>query len=132
MSSNIFPVKLHAIYFALNATGVLASLVEETKQYGLSHDDDKVRITLRSPEVMRLVCKVHERDDCRVRLAFPANEPTFSQLCDETMFELYSVDKEVLREPTCITSVSAELSNAIQVELFQLLLRAKGIDIPLL
>ena len=57
MSGNIFPVKLASLHNALLATGVLRTLAEETKHYGLAHNDAKVRIVLRSPEVMKAVCK---------------------------------------------------------------------------
>ncbi len=131
MSGPIFPVKLAAFHHALVDTGVLARLVEETNHYGLRHYDDKARILLRSPEVLGLVRANFQTPDARVRIAFPANT-SFLSLCEATMLEVYDGDKNPLSTPEPLTSLTGALANAVQVELLQLLLKAKGVDIPLL
>lgn len=132
MSGKIFAVKLMSFVHALSNTGVLATLAEQTTHYGLQPGDDKTRLALRSPEVLDAVCAKFGVSDCRVRLALPAELRNINRLAEGTMLEVYGVDKKPLTEPMPAISLPDDLANAMQVELLQLLLQAKGIDIPLL
>jgi hypothetical protein len=132
MSGNIFGVKLMSLHRALTTTGVLAGLVNAASHYGVEYPlDNKERILLNTPDVLKAVCKKYGVRDCRVRIAFPACA-SFGELVEQTTFEMYSCDKLKLLESARVVELDDDLSNAVQVELFQHLLKAKGIDIPML
>lgn len=132
MSGNIFAVKLLSLHRALTTTGVLAGLVRAANHHGVEYpSDNKERILLNTPEVMKAVCKTNKVKNCRVRIAFPAC-PTFNELVDHTTFEVYAVDKAPVSDPVRVVDLDDEISSAVQAELFWHLLKAKGIEIPMM
>lgn len=96
-----------------------------------SPDDRLVRLILCSPGVQRAVEKMVKVRRFRIRIAVPLSFDMVG-LSSLAQFEVYDGDGEPLQAPILLTELDDSLANAVQVELFHELLRAKGSSIPLL
>lgn len=93
--------------------------------------DEKIRAVLWTPEIHVAVEQHFKMRHSRVRLAFDEykeTDPAFKTV-DSACLEIYDVDGEPVATQK-LTELDANISNAVQVELFLLLLAKKGCDIP--
>lgn len=96
-----------------------------------SPEDRMTRVVLSSPEVFLAVKQKVQLTDFRIRFAFPDEIDNFLHVVDKAQIEVYNLDGHLI-EATPLGELDALMSCAIQVEIFQELLRAKKVDIPLL
>ena len=126
--SHLFPVKVFAMISAMSKLGVTDSMRKIPVN---SPEDGMTRLVLSSPEVFAAVKKKIKLKDFRVRLAFTNDLADFLSVVDKAQLEVYNLDGNLI-EATPIEKTNDLMSCAIQVEIFQELLRAKKVDIPLL
>lgn len=134
MSGNLFPIKLLHLFTELKDAGILDKLA--CGAYAMAKPvaapaDGLTRLVLCSPEVQQAVLALVETPRFRVRIAVPP-PLDFLELSERAALEVYSEEGNLLQPPLLLTSLEDGLANAIQVELFHELLRAKGSSIPLL
>jgi len=134
MSNNLFPLRVYSIFSAMKDAGLIKSmqLCENTKQPSTSTvqapDDGLVRLMLNSPTVQRQVREETGARDFRIRIALPERFD-FMSLVSNVKLEIYAISGEPLREPVLLTELENEMGNAVQVELLDRLLQAKGTDL---
>lgn len=132
MQNTLFPVKLLQLFGEMRECGLLAHLALSSQQLPVqAPDDGRIRLVLCSPEVQRIVAAEVATRQFRVRLAVPADLGLL-QVANESQFEVYSVDGTPLQPAIKLSELSDNQANAVQVELFHALLKAKGSGIPLL
>jgi hypothetical protein len=126
--SHLFPVKVFSMISAMSTLGVTDSMRKIPVN---SPEDGMTRLVLSSPEVFSAVKKKIKLKDFRVRFAFINNLDDFLSVVDKAQIEFYNLEGNLI-EAIPLDKTDALLSCAIQVEIFQELLRAKKVDIPLL
>ena len=130
--SNLFPVKLLHLFTEMKDAGVLAKLARGAEHLPVQAPDDGLtRLLLCSPEVQQVVASGAQGKPFRVRIAVPS-DLDFLRLAELAQFEVYGADGEPMQAPARLVDLDQGLANAIQVELFHEVLRAKGSSIPLL
>lgn len=131
-SGNLFPVKLLHLFTELQRHGKLDHLAHHAAAFPVQAPaDGLLRLMLCSPEVQKVVCAAQKTRMTRVRIAVPP-DLDFLRLIDQAQFEVYGEDGAPLGKPVLLTKLEDSIANAVQVELFHTLLRAKGVDLPLL
>lgn len=128
---SLFPVKVRALFKSLADDGVLDQMAEAAKGMPVkSPKDGNMRIALNTPGV-RYAAEMEVGLSVRkVRLSIPRGaNPLY--LADSIKVELYDEDDTSMYLPYPLSQVEAHLSSAIEAELYNALLRAKGIDIPM-
>jgi hypothetical protein len=131
MHMSLFPVKVRALFKSMADADVLDQLVEAAKGMPVnSPEDSNKRIALTTPGV-RYAAEMEVGLDVRkVRLSIQRGVNRL-YLADSIKVELYDEDDNPLCLPYPLSQVEAHLSSAIEAELYNVLLRAKGIDIPM-
>lgn len=126
--SHLFPVKVFAMIRAMSNLGVVDTMRKIPIN---SSEDGLTRLVLSSPEVFGAVKNKIKLKDFRVRLAFANDVEDFLSVVNKAQLEVYNVEGNLI-EATPLEKTDNFISCAIQVEIFQELLRAKKVDIPLL
>ena len=132
MSGNLFAVKVLRLFTEMKQAGVLSKMAQGAKSMPVQAPDDGLtRIVMCSPEVVKVVAASLGTKMFRVRIAVPP-DLDFLRLSELSQFEVYSAEGAPLKAPVRLEELDSDLANAVQVELFHELLRAKGSSIPLL
>jgi hypothetical protein len=128
---SLFPVKVRALFKSLDEAGVLDQMVEAAGRMPVnSPKDGNKRIALTTPGV-RYAAELEVGLDVRkVRLSIQRGVNRL-YMADSIKVELYDEGDNSMYMPYPLSQVEAHLSSAIEAELYNALLRAKGIDIPM-
>jgi hypothetical protein len=128
---SLFPVKVRALFKSMSDADVLDQLVEAAKGMPVNTPDDvQSRIALTTAGVLYAVRQEIELDVHKVRLAIPKDlNPLY--LAHGITVEYYDEDGNPMNLPYELADSSPHLASAIEAELYNALLRAKGIDIPM-
>lgn len=134
MSGKLWPVKLAAIFAALNSTGILKEK-RPPECFNVDAPADGLnRIYLSHPDLQTAVRKTFNLRDFRIRIAYPTEFESghgFVQLCNKAQLEVYGADdRKLVAPPVPLTKLDDDLANAVQVELLTAILKVRGIDIP--
>lgn len=132
MLNTLFPVKLLQLFVELRVSGALNQLSHAAQHLPVQAPKDGLtRLVLCSPEVQRIVAAELGASQFRVRVAVPPDLGLL-RVAKLSQLEVYSADGAPLRPAVKLSEISDQLANAVQVELFHALLKAKGSTIPLL